>query len=148
LVDIENEFRGSLKAFGIKIGAVTLAEGNISEIHIGLKGTMNVLFLKDLADKTRRGLRGRIEKGKSGGGLCYGYRVMKKLDRNGDTVRGDREIVECWRALTASHRSSGTMRSSGTSVLIQAEGGLGRETRFPVAGSLMKRCRFHTSMPT
>jgi DNA invertase Pin-like site-specific DNA recombinase len=37
---------------------VTLAEGEISELHVGLKGTMNALFLKDLADKTRRGLRG------------------------------------------------------------------------------------------
>ena len=29
---------------------------------------MNALFLKDLAAKTRRGLRGRVEAGKSGGG--------------------------------------------------------------------------------
>ena len=43
---------------GIRI--VTLAEGEISELHVGLKGTMNALFLKDLADKTRRGLRGRV----------------------------------------------------------------------------------------
>jgi site-specific DNA recombinase len=28
---------------------VTLAEGEISELHVGLKGTMNALFLKDLA---------------------------------------------------------------------------------------------------
>jgi site-specific DNA recombinase len=47
---------------------------------------MNVLFLKDLADKTRRGLRGRIEQGRSGGGLCYGYRIIE----NGE--RGCREI--------------------------------------------------------
>src|SRR5277367_2435373 len=39
---------------------VTLAEGEISELHVGLKGTMNALFLKDLADKTRRGLEGRV----------------------------------------------------------------------------------------
>ena len=31
---------------------VTLAEGEISELHVGLKGTMNALFLKDLAAKT------------------------------------------------------------------------------------------------
>ncbi|MAY36694.1 MAG: resolvase, partial [Spongiibacteraceae bacterium] len=42
---------------------VTLSEGEISHLHIGLKGTMNALFLKDLADKTRRGLRGRVEAG-------------------------------------------------------------------------------------
>ena len=47
---------------------VTLSEGDISELHIGLKGTMGALYLKDLADKTRRGLRGRVEDGKPGGG--------------------------------------------------------------------------------
>ena len=35
---------------------VTLSEGDITELHIGLKGTMGALYLKDLADKTRRGL--------------------------------------------------------------------------------------------
>ncbi|MCK4945768.1 MAG: recombinase family protein, partial [Alphaproteobacteria bacterium] len=75
---------------GIKI--ITLSEGEISNLHIGLKGTMNAMFLKDLADKTRRGLRGRIEKGKSGGGLTYGYNVVRKFDGNGEPVHGEREI--------------------------------------------------------
>jgi site-specific DNA recombinase len=39
----------------------TLAEGRVDELHIGLKGTMNALFLKDLASKIRRGQRGRIK---------------------------------------------------------------------------------------
>jgi site-specific DNA recombinase len=80
-----------LRFAGVSI--VTLAEGEISELHVGLKGTMNALFLKDLALKTHRGLRGRVEKGKAGGGLCYGYRVVKKLDAGGEPIRGDREIV-------------------------------------------------------
>ncbi|WP_144865299.1 recombinase family protein [Mesorhizobium sp. J18] len=80
-----------LKFAGVTI--VTLAEGEISELHVGLKGTMNALFLKDLADKTRRGLRGRVEKGKSGGGNAYGYRVVKQYDAHGEPIRGDREIV-------------------------------------------------------
>jgi site-specific DNA recombinase len=45
---------------------------------------MNALFLKDLADKSRRGLRGRVESGKSGGGICFGYAVVKQFDANGD----------------------------------------------------------------
>lgn len=73
---------------------VTLAEGEISELHVGLKGTMNALFLKDLAAKTRRGLRGRVEKGKAGGGLCYGYDVVKRLNGDGEPVRGERQINE------------------------------------------------------
>ena len=41
---------------------VTMSEGEIGALHVGLKGTMNALFLKDLADKTRRGMRGKLEK--------------------------------------------------------------------------------------
>jgi DNA invertase Pin-like site-specific DNA recombinase len=73
------------------VNIVTLAEGDITHLHIGFKGTMNALFLKDLAQKTHRGLRGRVENGKAGGGLCYGYRVLRTL--NGATVTtGEREI--------------------------------------------------------
>jgi len=54
------------------------AEGDITHLHIGFKGTMNALYLKDLAEKTHRGLRGRIEDGKSAGGLCDGYRVVRR----------------------------------------------------------------------
>ena len=76
------------------VTVVTLAEGEISELHVGLKGTMNALFLKDLAAKTQRGLRGRVEAGKSGGGLCYGYDVVKSFDGSGDPVRGGRTFNE------------------------------------------------------
>ena len=51
------------------VNIVTLAEGDITHLHIGLKGTMNALFLKELAEKTRRGMRGRVELGKAGGGV-------------------------------------------------------------------------------
>ena len=77
---------------GVRI--VTLSEGDVTHLHVGLKGTMNALFLKDLADKTRRGLRGRIEDGKSGGGLCFGYDVVRQFDAAGEPVRGDRTINE------------------------------------------------------
>jgi DNA invertase Pin-like site-specific DNA recombinase len=74
------------------VNIVTLAEGDITHLHVGLKGTMNALFLKDLADKTRRGLRGRVELGKSAGGLCYGYKVSRAT-LDGAQATGDREIV-------------------------------------------------------
>ncbi len=65
--DVAGVFK-RLSFAGVK--TITLSEGEISHLHVGLKGTMNALFLKDLADKTRRGLQGRIEAGKSSGGLC------------------------------------------------------------------------------
>ena len=72
---------------------VTLSEGDISHLHIGLKGTMNALFLKDLADKTRRGLRGRVEQGKSGGGKCYGYDVVLEAGERGGRVINETEAA-------------------------------------------------------
>jgi DNA invertase Pin-like site-specific DNA recombinase len=74
------------------VNIVTLAEGDITHLHIGLKGTMNALFLKELAEKTRRGLRGRIELGKAGGGVSFGYRIVRRLE-NGVVSTGEREIV-------------------------------------------------------
>jgi len=41
------------------VNIVTLAEGDITHLHIDLKGTMNALFLKELAEKTRRGCGSR-----------------------------------------------------------------------------------------
>jgi DNA invertase Pin-like site-specific DNA recombinase len=79
-----------LQFAGIRL--VTLGEGEIGPLHIGLKGAMNALFLKDLADKTRRGLRGRVEAGKSGGGNAYGYDVVRRRDADGEPVRGGRTI--------------------------------------------------------
>lgn len=86
-----------LRFAGVQI--VTLSEGEISELHVGLTGTMNALFLKDLAAKTHRGIRGRIEKGKAGGGLCYGYDVVKRTDSEGEPSRGERMINEAEAAI-------------------------------------------------
>ncbi len=76
------------------VDILTLSEGSINELHIGLKGTMGALYLKDLADKTRRGLRGRVEAGKSGGGNSYGYDVVKSFSAAGELERGGRTINE------------------------------------------------------
>ncbi|MFC7543344.1 recombinase family protein [Siccirubricoccus deserti] len=84
-------FHKVAKFAGVRI--FTLSEGEISELHVGLKGTMGALYLKDLADKTRRGLEGRVRQGRSGGGLCYGYKVVRgPVGRDGEAERGLREI--------------------------------------------------------
>ncbi len=73
---------------------LTLSEGFISELHVGLSGTMGALYLKHLAEKTRRGLRGRVEAGRSGGGNSYGYDLVVKPDADGNTERGLRKKNE------------------------------------------------------
>src|SRR4051812_34827492 len=86
-----------LRFAGVRL--FTLAEGEIGELHVGLKGTMNALFLKDLADKTRRGLSGRIREGRSAGGLCYGYDVVHQTGARGEPIRGGRRIKEAEAAI-------------------------------------------------
>jgi DNA invertase Pin-like site-specific DNA recombinase len=73
---------------------LTIAEDEITELHVGLKGAMSALYLKDLAQKTRRGLEGRVRQGRSAGGLSYGYRIVRKIGPNGAPTTGDREVDE------------------------------------------------------
>ncbi|MGD9913299.1 MAG: recombinase family protein [Rhizobiaceae bacterium] len=75
---------------GAKI--VTIAEGEITQMHVAFKGAMNNQFLADLAIKVVRGQRGRVEEGKVGGGLCYGFDVIRRFDDKGKSVNGERSI--------------------------------------------------------
>jgi DNA invertase Pin-like site-specific DNA recombinase len=75
---------------GIQI--FTKAEGAISEMHIGLGGTMSALFLRQLAQKTHRGLEGRVKAGKSAGGISYGYALDRQPLPDGTYTTGDRVI--------------------------------------------------------
>lgn len=75
------------------IPVFTVAEGEVNELHIGLKGTMSALYLKELAQKTHRGLEGRVEAGKSAGGISYGYQVRRAFHADGTVVTGEREII-------------------------------------------------------
>ena len=81
-----------LNFLGVKL--FTLSEGEVNELHVGLKGTMNALYVKDLSIKTRRGLEGRVRQGKSGGGNAFGYDVVKNSDATGEPIRGERSINE------------------------------------------------------
>lgn len=70
----------------------TLSDNEITALHIGLKGTVNHIYLADLADKTRRGQKGAVARGKIPGGISYGYKRLKKYDENGELIPGLREI--------------------------------------------------------
>jgi site-specific DNA recombinase len=81
------------------IGLVTASEGAVDELHIGLKGTMNALFVRDLAAKIRRGQKGRAAEGLVAGGRSYGYDVVREFDSRGEPVRGKRRIDEAKAAI-------------------------------------------------
>jgi site-specific DNA recombinase len=76
---------------GVRI--VTLSEGEVSEMTIGFKGTMSALFLKDLAQKTHRGVEGVVRSGRNGGGLSFGYQVRRGLRADGTALTGELEII-------------------------------------------------------
>jgi site-specific DNA recombinase len=63
-----------LKFAGIDIR--TAQDGIAGDIHIGVKGLLGSLYLKDLAQKTRRGQAGVIRDGRHNGGRSYGYRPV------------------------------------------------------------------------
>ena len=72
----------------------TISEGEVEELAIGLKGTMNALFLRETARKTKRGMVGVAQEGRHAGGRVYGYRILRELDAKGEVARGLREIDE------------------------------------------------------
>lgn len=78
----------------VGVAIFTKAEGEISEMHVGLGGTMNALFVRNLAAKTHRGLEGRVRLGKSAGGISFGYRVDRQLRPDGTQSAGDRVVDE------------------------------------------------------
>lgn len=83
----------SLEYHGVVIW--TAHEGRISDLHIGLKGTMNAMVLRDMKARVKRGHRARIAAGFAASSCAYGYRVVRGVvDDKGRNVNGVREIDE------------------------------------------------------
>ncbi len=76
---------------GIKI--ITLADGAIGKLHVGIKGMLASMFLDDLALKTKRGQVGRVKAGRIPGGLCYGYDVVPSIDERGQRTINEAEAA-------------------------------------------------------
>lgn len=87
--DLANLFK-RVRFKGARI--VTLSEGEVGALHIGMGSTMSAIMLEQLGEKVRRGQRGVVEDGRIPGGLSYGYRMVRKFGADGEPVRGLREI--------------------------------------------------------
>ncbi len=72
---------------GIKLIATNV--GEITQMHVGMLGTMAQLYLSDLREKTWRGQLGRALQGKSPGGKAFGYDIIASGGRN---EAGERRI--------------------------------------------------------
>lgn len=87
--DTANFFK---KMIFLGVPVETVADGLINELHIGFKSTVNALYLKDLADKTHRGVVAAVLRGGVPGGKLYGYDLVHALDESGEPIRGKRTI--------------------------------------------------------
>ena len=88
IADVATVFR-KLTSAGIAIHSVT--EGRVTGLHIGLKGAINALYLKELGDKSRRGLRTSVKRGRV---LTYpyGYERTLTFDGAGNQITGQAQI--------------------------------------------------------
>ncbi len=73
-----------------EIELFTCEEGEITSMHVGLKGIINEAFLTALSHKTRRGKQGAVHRGRMQGPPGYGYEIPP---RRPDEPRGKRTIV-------------------------------------------------------
>ncbi|WP_372006891.1 recombinase family protein [Tistrella mobilis] len=81
------QFRKELTFLGV--GIYTVQDGEVGAIHVGVKGLMGELYLADLAQKTRRGLRAVVTDGRHAGGRSYGYDAVS--GKAGELVINERE---------------------------------------------------------
>ena len=68
------DFFDQLSFHRVQIHAAQI--GLVTQMHIGIMGTMAQMTLADLREKTRRGQLGRARAGRIPGGLAYGYEVV------------------------------------------------------------------------
>ncbi|MFY9958321.1 recombinase family protein [Bradyrhizobium sp.] len=63
-----------LKFYGVDL--LTVNEGQATDLHVGLRGIVGAMYLKDLGDKVRRHHFGRVREGKVMGLVTYGYKPV------------------------------------------------------------------------
>ena len=77
-----------------RVALFTTADNRVTELHIGLLGTMNALQLKEMGNKIRRGSKGQVGRGRIPGGRCYGYDVTPVVHPDGSVEFGHRTVNE------------------------------------------------------
>jgi len=77
---------------GLGVRYVTVQEGEVTIIHQGVSTLVSELKGEEARHRTRRGLQGVVESGRSGGGLTFGYRKLRRYDSAGEPIRGLLEI--------------------------------------------------------
>lgn len=72
----------------------TVTEGHVDEIKFAVAGLLGAIFLKNLQDKTVRGMQAAVLAGRFAGGRAYGYKRVVRLDARGELIPGLLEADE------------------------------------------------------
>ncbi len=81
-----------VRMLGVGDGIDTSARS--SKLMFGFKALISDMYRDDLADKTLRGLKGRVLAGYSAGGLAYGYKTVHETTPDGRAIGSRIEIHE------------------------------------------------------
>jgi site-specific DNA recombinase len=79
-----------LQFLGIRL--VTVAEGEITRLHVSMKGTMNAEQILATSRKTRDAIADRHMQGRNAGGRAYGYDLDFVADARGDRIPGHLKV--------------------------------------------------------
>jgi site-specific DNA recombinase len=79
-----------LRFYGVKL--VTTRDGENSRWHVAINGAVAEAYIDDLIQNVRRGISGKVLRGKFFGPAAYGYAVKKHVDAAFEPIRGDRQI--------------------------------------------------------
>jgi DNA invertase Pin-like site-specific DNA recombinase len=100
-----------------KIEIRTVQDGKAEEIHVGIKGLLGTLYLKDLAQKTKRGQAGVVRDRRHNGGRSYGYRPLPgqagRLEILPDEASIVRRIFESYLAGKSPRDIAGALNRDG-----------------------------------
>ncbi len=86
-----------LKYAGVRmmgVGDGIDTDGRSAKLMFGVKALISDMYRDDLADKTLRGLKGRVLAGFSAGGLAFGYQTVAETTPDGRAVGSRLEIHE------------------------------------------------------
>ncbi|TWF47618.1 DNA invertase Pin-like site-specific DNA recombinase [Neorhizobium alkalisoli] len=64
----------------------------VSSMELGLRAVLSQEVLEQVRYRTREGMKTVAKHGRVPGGICYGYRIRREFDENGEPVRGLRSI--------------------------------------------------------
>ena len=66
----------------------------VTDLEMALRAALSHELVEQIRYRTREGMKTAVRKGKSAGGLAYGYRIRLEYDAAGERIRGLRDIDE------------------------------------------------------